>query len=346
MKIWVYDSYTRMLKGDVRGCISPHYYNAWVLCGVLRDRGYDVEFVCGRDLERKVLRGERCDVIVISYLSNYMPFEVLEEVLSYVDLVVLFFNEYDVLLSVGYEGFRRVIEGGVGLYVVVNFELDELLRYRRWGLRDLVRRWWMVNLNVLRYDEGVLDRVCGGFMREGVVYYGGSFREGRRRYFLKYLNDERVVVSTSKKNWDRWREAGVVRCKFIDRLSWGGVGKLGVMLSNFESSIYLEDEITHRVYNYLANRFYEGLSYGVGVWFVEECRGTVERAVREEGYYIDDWWFVSSTDEIFRKLESKEFYERREEFLNKNREVVRGLRGRVLEQLVDVFDEILGRGGV
>lgn len=342
MKIWVYDSYIEILRGNVEGYTSPHYYNAWMLYNMLRDRGYDVEFVCNKELERKVLRGEKCNVIVISYLSNYMPFEILEEkVLSYIDLVILFFNEYGVLLSTGYKKFRRAVERGVGLYVVVNFEIDELLKYKKWDLRDLVKRWWMVNLNVLRYDEKILEKLYFNLTKDLVVYYGGGFRDGRRKYFLKYLNDERVIVSVSKRNWDRWKKAGITKCKFIDRLSWGGVDKSGVMLSNFESSIYLEDEITHKVYNYLANRFYEALSYGVGVWFVEECRGTVERAVGEERYYIDDWWFVRNTDEIFKKLESKEFFERREEFLIKNREVAKSLKGRVMEQLVEIFDDIL-----
>jgi hypothetical protein len=77
--------------------------------------------------------------------------------------------------------------------------------------------------------------------------------------------------------------------RFIPRIDWNNVG-----LSEFRASLYLEDEVTHKSYNYLANRFYEALSYQVPTVFTEECRDTIEKS----GYSVPEHLIISNSRDI------------------------------------------------
>lgn len=336
MRVWVFNSYF-VTKNSIEGYVSPHLYNSNLLYELLKEAGIDIEFVTSSTVEKKIMSGERCDVFIFGYRSHYMPFEALGKLAEKLRKVVIFINDYQTLISFGKDVLLKALEEKqVGIDVVISVE-EKILSMKRLYLQPLIKNWWSVNMNILRYDNEVWREVRSSFFKEPLIYYGGGFRDGRKEYFLKYLNDERVTVSISKKRKKIWEDNGIKKCKFIDKLSWGGIDKSGVWLSDFESSLYIEDKLSHVIYTYLANRFYEALSYNVGVWFDIDCKNTVERAVREEGYMIDDWWFVSSTDEIFKKLESKEFNSRKAEFLEKNRKVALNIRNRTIDRIRDIF---------
>jgi hypothetical protein len=140
--------------------------------------------------------------------------------------------------------------------------------------KKYVKDWNKVNLNSLVYNPDLVFQV--GYQSRKCVYYG-SFRKGRIPSFQKYLKG-RVVVSTHSKNIDKFRDIGVDG-PFVDRLPWN---QITISLHLYESSLYLEDEVTHRSYNYLANRFYEAMNYGVPTVFSCECIDTI----RKSGYEV------------------------------------------------------------
>lgn len=145
-------------------------------------------------------------------------------------------------------------------------------------VKKYTKGWNTLNLNAL--VSGPLS--YQGFKSKQCVYYG-SFRKGRIPSFKAYLNGS-VVVSTHSSNREKFRAIGV-KGPFVDRIDWGHRG-----LSVFDSSLYLEDEITHTKYNYLANRFYEAINYSVPTLFGSECRATVEKS----GWEIPPEYFIES----------------------------------------------------
>lgn len=146
--------------------------------------------------------------------------------------------------------------------------------------------WKIVNLNALSYEP--VQRYNDEFIttdRQGTVYYG-SFRKGREKYFKKYLGARKnpIKISTHAKNEDKFRAIGV-EGPFIPRIQWAPKGR---GLSDFAVSLYMEDEVTHNSYNFLANRFYEALNHGTFPLFTIECMNTVDKSNYSVKYFLAD----------------------------------------------------------
>jgi hypothetical protein len=148
-----------------------------------------------------------------------------------------------------------------------------------------VDKWITEDINSLCYNprEKMKFQQASLFPADGCVYYG-SFRKGRIKYFLKYLSDPLVRLSTSSKNLDRFEDLDVKLYGSLARLDWKGAG-----LSHFRSSLYIEDVITHTNYNYLANRFYEALNFDVVPLFDRSCLNTLKLSGLKdyEDYILD-----------------------------------------------------------
>lgn len=143
--------------------------------------------------------------------------------------------------------------------------------------------WRLINLNAMVYDP--LDGGVGlPFDKMRMVYFG-SYRKGRAKYFKKYL-DGNIVTSTHHTNHKKFQAIGL-QPNFVKRIDWNGRG-----LSDFERSLYIEDEVTHTHYNYLANRFYESLNYECVPIFDRSCLGTIEKS----GYEIDDDFLIDGPE--------------------------------------------------
>lgn len=159
-------------------------------------------------------------------------------------------------------------------------------------VQKYVDSWETVNLNSLCVNENTypLNRSKDKDLNK-ILYYG-SYREGRYRYFQKYFNFENIVVSSHKKNHKKFHDLEITP-KFVSRIAWDktGLGEYGV-------SLYIEDEKTHTHYNYLANRFYEALNYGVVTLFDASCLTTIEKS----GYDIGYEYIVDSVSELEEKL--------------------------------------------
>lgn len=160
-------------------------------------------------------------------------------------------------------------------------------------VQKYVSEWKICNLNAISYNPSVPVKSKSGLFRlqqGGCVYYG-NYRSDRKKYFVKYLNRDGVVtLSTSSKNEDKFRAAGI-NCRMFGRIIWPPKGE---GLKKWKCSLYLEDETTHVHYNFLANRFYEALNQNVRPVFDQSCHGTV----RKSGYPIDDSNFVDGTPEL------------------------------------------------
>jgi hypothetical protein len=150
-----------------------------------------------------------------------------------------------------------------------------------------VNKWNILNLNALIYSPVKINPSS----KDGIIYYG-SFRSDRSKYFTKYLNSD-IILSTHKKNREKFLNAGVKTEKFIDRLKWDKDG-----LAPYLCSLYIEDEKTHTYYNHLANRFYESLNYNVVPLFSEECSNTINLSQ----YPIPPDLIFSSANQIKEKL--------------------------------------------
>ena len=145
-------------------------------------------------------------------------------------------------------------------------------------VKKYVLDWVNVNLNAICFNrESVISNRM--IQPSGTVYYG-SFRKDRSKYFKKYLSDGLIGVSTHSKNIDKFKQLGVTG-PFTKRLSLSN-GELAV----YKNSLYIEDETTHENYNYLANRFYEALSWGVLPVFDETCLGTLDKSGYRGGFIV------------------------------------------------------------
>lgn len=141
-----------------------------------------------------------------------------------------------------------------------------------------VKDWLTVNLNALCYDQQA--RPARTFEPTGIVYYG-SYRKGREPYFKKYLSSGIIDISTHSKNREKFQAIGA-NGPFIGRLNIASGD-----LTGYEKSLYIEDTVTHRHYNHLANRFYEALSWGVAPVFDVSCSATVSEAGYDKATFVN-----------------------------------------------------------
>lgn len=154
-------------------------------------------------------------------------------------------------------------------------------------VKKYTKDWQKVNLNSLVFNpRRELEVDMLSTPRKGIIYYG-SYRKGREASFRKYLNSDKLVISTHPRNKENFQYIGCFGL-FISRINWNRRG-----LMDFAASLYLEDDVTHKSYNYLANRFYEALNYRTPTIFSAECENTIEMC----GYNIPDNLVVSDPDQ-------------------------------------------------
>lgn len=156
-----------------------------------------------------------------------------------------------------------------------------------------IESWNIVNLNAMCINPTELSLVESEYIKDKIVYYG-SFRKGRTSYFEKYFNSSDMIVSSHKKNHVKFNDIGA-NPDFITRINWSKEGLLP-----YKFSLYIEDEKTHTHYNFLANRFYESLNYGVIPLFDRSCTGTLEKS----GYAIGEEYMIDSVEDLSDKIKN------------------------------------------
>jgi len=269
---------------------------------------YSVDLMWG-DSE---VKNYKYDIVLFSYSSFYFQYQRFEEFIEINknSLVGWITNEYNITPN-----------GCFGKYIkfmISNFEKHG----HSYGKK--VDYYLMTNLNTLfaRKRNKIVDK------KYDLIYYG-TYRTDREVYFKKYFRDD-LILSTSTKNKKKFKILGS-NCKVIDKLSFK---KYSETLNLFRASLYIEDEFTHDCFNNLANRFYEAVFTNTALFYDKSCKSTIEKS----NYVIEDFWFVSSYNEIIDKIRSKEFDIKKEEFLVYAEKQALLEKETCLRELLDFFE--------
>lgn len=192
------------------------------------------------------------DVVLVPYSNRYLNFPLLNTYLKGDQAHIMLRTEYENVNCPGHK-FKPYIE-------IRNFDNAETPN---------------VNLNLL------MSRPPNKAIRKthGVVYYG-RMREDRTSVLAKYCA-HLDFISTSTKNIKKWKAAGIA-AKFTDSLSWEHGRET---LNAFRYSLYAEDTYTNKVFNNLANRWYEAGVCNAVVLFDRACLNTISRS--ELAPYMD-----------------------------------------------------------
>jgi hypothetical protein len=170
-------------------------------------------------------------------------------------------------------------------FIIANFEESGVKKAHR-----SYEKFLMVNLNTL-----IAKPRNPWYLKKHDLIYYGTYRKWRDDYFKKYLVDD-MILSTSSKNVKKYLISGC-DCLLTDRLNW----KHGQETLNlFKASLYIEDNVNHKLYNHLANRWYESLSCNCMMFFDKSCENTIKRS----GYQINDYFMVDSYEEIVDKIDN------------------------------------------
>ena len=217
------------------------------------------------------------DALVFVYSSFYADIKAIEKLFANNSDASLFWiaNEYNL-------GVNTVLGNCPRGYSTIS-------NYERQIMKKNVRNFYCVNLNVLiaKPANPIVPK------KQDVVYYG-TYREFREGYFKAYLKGKGICLSTSEKNFKKFAHIGCAPT-WIKKLDWTPYRET---LNSFYCSLYIEDPYTHKVYNHLANRFYEAGFCNVVTLFDHNCRGTWERA----GLDVAPIYVVSGYDDMLERV--------------------------------------------
>lgn len=197
-------------------------------------------------------------------------------------------------------------------FMITNFE--------EWGVKAAHKhdKYLMTNLNALQ----ALPRNKLTDKEYDICYYG-TYRKYREPYFKKYLVDD-MILSTSGKNVKKFQILGC-DCWLTDKFSWKPNDET---LNHFKASLYIEDTKTHKLFNYMANRFFEGLFCNCAMFFDKSCINTINRDI----YKIPNCFIVDSYSELTDKIKTIDI-QQVDDFLNVNTQ-------KALEDKDQCFNEI------
>jgi len=246
---------------------------------IQKQTGFDI---CWNDSTIIKSIKKQYDILLFSYSSKFAPHQLMEKLIHKNKNAKLMWaiNEYNGSVP-------KCLRDAGGINVIANFDRIKKRNY------DYVKKWLNVDLNswIIQSEKQTLTN-----KKYDSVYYG-TYREGRKNYFKKYLQNG-IHCSSSSKNHKFFRNAG---CEpiFIEKLKWT---KHKENLSLFDKSLYIEDLFTHKHFNRMSNRFYEALFCNVLPVFDESCVNTIKKS----NFNINDDWIVNSLEDM-KKLNSKDY---------------------------------------
>lgn len=247
MKIAIIEVYPNK-KMNVHKMIDAHLRNSYIISKIL-----NCDLLCVESDFKKALN-KKYDILILGYASGYAPFKLIRELVKknkHAKKFVLS-NEYDIVPSVG--GFKP-------FDLIANYD-----KIKSKG--NTINNFYTLNLNLLfaREPNEIKEK------KYDCIYYG-TYRANRDKYFKKYLKKE-IYLSTSLKNMKKYKHAGC-NPKYIKKLSWRRTKET---LNLFRYSLYIEDEYTHKVFNNLANRWYEAGFCNNVMFFDKNCWNTINKS--------------------------------------------------------------------
>ena len=291
---------------DFHSISIVHVRNAVIIQKHLENRGHLVKLI-SHESEIMSVFEDRMDweVIMFSYASQYMKYNKYLEIVArnmnarYYWLI----NEHGLGDNIALRKACKALR--IKYQVISNNTKDTFKSGLKTAIDDFVLFYHAVNINTLVFDDEKREYLPTLFQSEkqDLIYYG-TFRPGRVERLKNFNNS--FVLSSSKKNHVKFREAGVEPIATLDKLGWLHQAET---LIQFKYSIYTEDEHTSKNYEYLANRFYECVKCDVLMFYADECRGTlIESAVK-----FDEFQIVKDAQELNMKVnildENKEKYQ-------------------------------------
>ena len=266
MRIAIFGNERRLKKQYFTKRIDAYFRNTLIISDYL-----EATFLYNENEYNKHL-DSKFDVIIIFYSNYYSPVKQMKQIADNNKDAKFFWilNEYAISAN----------------YTFLN---DKNVTYiRNWEEEGEI----MLNLNLLfsKNPNEVKEK------RYECVYYG-TFRLDRAEYCKEYLKED-LYLSTTSKNFKKYRHIGCT-AKLINKLSWEEKKET---LNLFKYQIYIEDKHTHKVFNNLANRYYEAGFCNNVIFFDVNCRNTINKS--ELSYYkeqVEDY-IVKSYEDLQSKI--------------------------------------------
>ena len=266
MRIAIFGNERRLKKQYFTKRIDAYFRNTLIISDYL-----EATFLYNENEYNKHL-DSKFDVIIIFYSNYYSPVKQMKQIADNNKDAKFFWilNEYAISAN----------------YTFLN---DKNVTYiRNWEEEGEI----MLNLNLLfsKNPNEVKEK------RYECVYYG-TFRLDRAEYCKEYLKED-LYLSTTSKNFKKYRHLGCT-AKLIKKLSWEEKKET---LNLFKYQIYIEDKHTHKVFNNLANRYYEAGFCNNVIFFDVNCRNTINKS--ELSYYkeqVEDY-IVKSYEDLQSKI--------------------------------------------
>lgn len=163
------------------------------------------------------------------------------------------------------------------VWVQNDYMVREVQRFKRRDIRiwttipHLVKKATdaYVNWNRITYET-----FPAGGQRLPGLFYWGSYRPGREAYFKRYLGSAATYpvhisapAAAAKKFW-RVNHRAMIHPPFHS----------ADFLASFQSTLYIEDEYSHKHYCSPASRFYEALGAGLAIAFEESSVANMAQA--------------------------------------------------------------------
>lgn len=260
--------------------IDAHVRQAVVIADYLKSKGNSVFLLCGETMRK--CHEKNFDVIIKSYAAFYENYKDEIRIINDSPNARLFWltNEYDLEIGGSFTKLAR----SRAISIIANFR----------DTRKMFAKHYFVNMNALFYQENKKIPV----KKYDICYYG-TYRRNRAKYFRRYFTDKRFMLSSSDKNFKKFKGIG---CLFtpIKKLTWGGRKNYDT-LGYFRYSLYIEDTVTHELFNNLADRFYEAISNSTVILFDESCLNTLQKS--EIGEFDYKQFLINS----FSDIEGRDF---------------------------------------
>jgi hypothetical protein len=234
-----------------------------------------------------MLNNEKFDIIIFGFGSISSEINKTSDFVKRSGVKKIFWLVGEYEQSMNPALFYSCEKTGLKFETIQNFDI----KAKSFGSKCIKKNILNINLLISKPVNGLISK------KYDCIYYS-RWRPGRAKYLKEYLQ-QCIYFSTDNKNFKQHKHIGC-NPKNIAKLSWIE-GK--ETLNLFRYSLYIEDEYTHKVFNNLANRWYEAGFCNCVVFFDVNCWNTIRKS--EIGYFeeqIKDY-IVHDYDSLKSKIE-------------------------------------------